>query len=125
MKLNICSIRPRFGDMCIFQQVLNNLVLVLTLMITSKGIAGVPGVSFVVLLATLGSVDMARTVLNVIGNALAVLVISKWEGCGIIIVARPSFEVTPEIASGEPFGFNGKVFSRSFCTTFTMCNSDW
>ena len=66
-------------------------------MITSKGIAGVPGVSFVVLLATLGSVgipleglafiagidrilDMARTVLNVIGNALAVLVISKWEG---------------------------------------------
>ncbi|BAP37692.1 MULTISPECIES: glutamate/aspartate:proton symporter GltP [Acinetobacter] len=80
-------------DLTITQQ----LVLVLTLMITSKGIAGVPGVSFVVLLATLGSVgipleglafiagidrilDMARTVLNVIGNALAVLVISKWEG---------------------------------------------
>lgn len=72
------------------------IVLVLTLMVTSKGIAGVPGVSFVVLLATLGSVgipleglafiagvdrilDMARTALNVIGNALAVLVISKWE----------------------------------------------
>ncbi|MBT9431389.1 glutamate/aspartate:proton symporter GltP [Candidatus Sodalis endolongispinus] len=71
-------------------------VLVLTLMVTSKGIAGVPGVSFVVLLATLGSVgipleglafiagvdrilDMARTALNVVGNALAVLVISKWE----------------------------------------------
>ncbi|MGM3193201.1 glutamate/aspartate:proton symporter GltP [Dickeya dadantii subsp. dieffenbachiae] len=73
------------------------LVLVLTLMITSKGIAGVPGVSFVVLLATLGSVgipleglafiagvdrilDMARTALNVVGNALAVLVVAKWEG---------------------------------------------
>ena len=59
-------------------------------------IAGVPGVSFVVLLATLGSVgipleglafiagvdrilDMARTALNVVGNALAVLVIAKWE----------------------------------------------
>lgn len=73
------------------------LILVLTLMITSKGIAGVPGVSFVVLLATLGSVgipleglafiagidrilDMGRTVVNVIGNALATLVISKWEG---------------------------------------------
>ena len=73
------------------------ITLVLTLMITSKGIAGVPGVSFVVLLATLGSVgipleglafiagidrilDMARTALNVVGNALAVLVISKWEG---------------------------------------------
>ncbi|ESK36980.1 proton glutamate symporter protein [Acinetobacter nectaris CIP 110549] len=72
------------------------IMLVLTLMVTSKGIAGVPGVSFVVLLATLGSVgipleglafiagvdrilDMARTALNVIGNALAVLVISKWE----------------------------------------------
>lgn len=72
------------------------IMLVLTLMVTSKGIAGVPGVSFVVLLATLGSVgiplegltfivgvdrilDMARTALNVVGNALAVLVIAKWE----------------------------------------------
>ncbi|PKH25740.1 glutamate/aspartate:proton symporter GltP [Enterobacterales bacterium CwR94] len=72
------------------------IVLVLTLMVTSKGIAGVPGVSFVVLLATLGSVgipleglafiagvdrilDMARTALNVVGNALAVLVIAHWE----------------------------------------------
>ncbi|MBD8475724.1 glutamate/aspartate:proton symporter GltP [Pseudomonas sp. CFBP 8770] len=80
-------------DLSIGQQ----LMLVLTLMVTSKGIAGVPGVSFVVLLATLGSVgipleglafiagvdrimDMARTALNVIGNALAVLVISRWEG---------------------------------------------
>jgi proton glutamate symport protein len=80
-------------DLSIGQQ----LLLVLTLMVTSKGIAGVPGVSFVVLLATLGSVgipleglafiagvdrimDMARTALNVIGNALAALVISRWEG---------------------------------------------
>ena len=79
-------------EMSISQQV----ILVVTLMITSKGIAGVPWVSFVVLLATLGSVgipveglafiagvdrimDMARTALNVVGNALAVLVISKWE----------------------------------------------
>ncbi|MEI1688767.1 glutamate/aspartate:proton symporter GltP [Acinetobacter baumannii] len=79
-------------DMSISQQV----ILVVTLMITSKGIAGVPGVSFVVLLATLHTVgipleglafiagvdrimDMARTALNVVGNALAVLVISKWE----------------------------------------------
>lgn len=74
----------------------DEIVLVITLMVTSKGIAGVPGVSFVVLLATLGSVgipleglafiagvdrimDMARTALNVVGNALAVLVIAKWE----------------------------------------------
>lgn len=70
--------------------------LVLVLMVTSKGIAGVPGVSFVVLLATLGSVgipleglafiagidrilDMMRTVVNVVGNSLATVVIAKWE----------------------------------------------
>ncbi|WP_028080135.1 glutamate/aspartate:proton symporter GltP [Solimonas soli] len=80
-------------DLTLMQQ----LLLVLTLMVTSKGIAGVPGVSFVVLLATLGSVgipleglafiagidrilDMARTALNVVGNSLATLVIAKWEG---------------------------------------------
>jgi proton glutamate symport protein len=73
------------------------ITLMLVLMVTSKGIAGVPGVSFVVLLATLGSVgipleglmfiagidrilDMARTVVNVIGNSLAAVVMSKWEG---------------------------------------------
>ncbi|MGE8203929.1 cation:dicarboxylate symporter family transporter [Heyndrickxia sp. NPDC080065] len=73
------------------------LTLVLVLMVTSKGIAGVPGVSFVVLLATLGTVgipieglafiagidrilDMARTVVNVVGNSLGAIVISKWEG---------------------------------------------
>ncbi|TGC99232.1 glutamate/aspartate:proton symporter GltP, partial [Salmonella enterica subsp. enterica serovar Wilhelmsburg] len=63
---------------------------------SSIGIAGVRGVSLVGLLATRGSVgipleglafiagvdrilDMARTALNVVGNALAVLVIAKWE----------------------------------------------
>ena len=72
------------------------ITLVLVLMVTSKGIAGVPGVSFVVLLATLGSVgipleglafiagidrilDMARTAVNVVGNSLAAIVMSKWE----------------------------------------------
>ena len=77
--------------------IMEQITLVLVLMITSKGIAGVPGVSFVVLLATLGTVgipleglafiagidrllDMARTVVNVIGNALATVVMSKWEG---------------------------------------------
>jgi proton glutamate symport protein len=80
-------------DLSIMEQI--NLMLVL--MVTSKGIAGVPGVSFVVLLATLGSVgipveglafiagidrilDMARTAVNVVGNSLAVVVISKLEG---------------------------------------------
>ncbi|OCA91640.1 cation:dicarboxylate symporter family transporter [Pseudobacillus wudalianchiensis] len=76
--------------------IVHQITLVLVLMVTSKGIAGVPGVSFVVLLATLGSVgipleglafiagidrllDMARTVVNVVGNSLATIVISKWE----------------------------------------------
>lgn len=80
-------------DMPISQQI----SLLLVLMVTSKGIAGVPGVSFVVLLATLGTVgipveglafiagidrilDMARTVVNVVGNSLAAVVMSKWEG---------------------------------------------
>ncbi|QXJ39438.1 Proton/sodium-glutamate symport protein [Parageobacillus caldoxylosilyticus] len=80
-------------DMPISQQI----SLILVLMVTSKGIAGVPGVSFVVLLATLGTVgipveglafiagidrilDMARTAVNVIGNSLAAVVMSKWEG---------------------------------------------
>lgn len=77
--------------------ILTQINLVVVLMVTSKGMAAVPGTSFVVLLATLGSVgipiegvafiagidrilDMARTVVNVIGNSLAVVVISRWEG---------------------------------------------
>lgn len=75
----------------------HQITLVLILMITSKGIAGVPGVSIVVLLSTLGGVgipveglafilgvdrilDMARTCVNIVGNSLAAIVISKWEG---------------------------------------------
>ncbi|AXF25730.1 glutamate/aspartate:proton symporter GltP [Burkholderia pyrrocinia] len=73
------------------------IVLTLTMVVTSKGAAGVPGFMFVILLATLASaglpleglafiagvdrvMDMGRTALNVIGNALAPLVIAKWEG---------------------------------------------
>ncbi|MDM5331750.1 cation:dicarboxylase symporter family transporter [Ureibacillus composti] len=73
------------------------IMLMLVLMVTSKGMAGVPGVSFVVLLATFGTMglpaeglmfiigidrilDMGRTVVNVVGNSIAALVIAKWEG---------------------------------------------
>ncbi len=73
------------------------ITLMLVLMVTSKGMAGVPGVSFVVLLATFGTIglpaeglmfivgidrilDMGRTAVNVVGNSLAALVIAKWEG---------------------------------------------
>ncbi len=72
------------------------IVLMATLMIASKGMAGVPGVSIVVLLTTLSSMhlpaqglaliigidrllDMVRTCVNVIGNALSTVVIAKWE----------------------------------------------
>ena len=72
------------------------IILMVTLMVASKGMAGVPGVSIVVLLTTLGAMglpaqglaliigvdrllDMVRTCVNVIGNALSTVVISKWE----------------------------------------------
>jgi len=72
------------------------LVMVATLMLTSKGVAGVPRASLVILLGTLASfglptegvllilgvdelMDMARTMINVIGNCLATVVIAKWE----------------------------------------------
>lgn len=71
--------------------------MVFTLMLTSKGVAGVPRASLVILLGTLASfglpiepvfiilgidelMDMARTSVNVIGNCLATVVIAKWEG---------------------------------------------
>jgi proton glutamate symport protein len=73
------------------------LVMMLTLMLTSKGVAGVPRAMLVVLLATASQfhlpmepifvilgidalMDMARTTVNVVGNCLASVVIAKWEG---------------------------------------------
>ncbi len=87
-------IAQMFGiDLSIVEQV----TLMLILMVTSKGMAGVPGVSFVVLLATFSTIglpaeglafiagidrilDMGRTAVNVVGNSLAAIVIAKWEG---------------------------------------------
>ena len=80
-------------DMPLSQQ----LIMLLVLMITSKGIAGVPRASLVVIAATLSQfnlpeagvllilgidhfLDMARSATNVLGNGLATAVISKWEG---------------------------------------------
>jgi len=73
------------------------IAMLLTLMITSKGIAGVPRASLVVIAATLTQfglpvegvalllgvdtfLDMGRTATNVVGNAVATTVITKWEG---------------------------------------------
>ena len=73
------------------------LAMMATLLLTSKGIAGVPRAMLVVLLATAASfnlplepiamilgidvlMDMARTSVNVVGNCLASVVVAKWEG---------------------------------------------
>jgi proton glutamate symport protein len=73
------------------------MLMVFTLMLTSKGVAGVPRASLVILLGTAASfnlpiepifiilgidelMDMARTSVNVIGNCLATVVIARWEG---------------------------------------------
>src|ERR1700685_1364460 len=75
---------------------LEQLFMVFTLMVTSKGVAGVPRAVLVVLLATAATfhlppepvfiilgidalMDMARTAVNVIGNCLACAVIARWE----------------------------------------------
>ncbi|HEY0161307.1 MAG TPA: cation:dicarboxylase symporter family transporter [Edaphobacter sp.] len=73
------------------------IMMLATLMLTSKGVAGVPRAVLVVLLATASSfglptepifvllgvdaiADMARTTVNVVGNCLASVVVAKWEG---------------------------------------------
>lgn len=75
----------------------DQLLMVLTLMLTSKGVAGIPRASLIILMGTAASfdlpmapiflilaidelMDMARTSVNVIGNCLATVVIAKWEG---------------------------------------------
>ena len=71
--------------------------MMLTLMLTSKGVAGVPRASLVILAGTLATfhlpmegvavllgidavMDMARTSVNVLGNCLASAVVARWEG---------------------------------------------
>lgn len=75
----------------------NQIVMLLVLMVTSKGIAGVPRASLIIIVATCSMFgippegvalllpidhfcDMARSMTNVLGNALATTVVSKWEG---------------------------------------------
>jgi len=73
------------------------MTMMMVLMLTSKGMAGVPRASLVVIAATLGQfnipeagmllllgidhfLDMARSATNVIGNGIATAVVAKWEG---------------------------------------------
>jgi Na+/H+-dicarboxylate symporter len=75
----------------------NQIVMMLTLMLTSKGVAAVPRASLVILSGTLGTfhlplegvavilgvdalMDMARTSVNLLGNCLASVVMARWEG---------------------------------------------
>jgi proton glutamate symport protein len=87
---------PMIGHMSFSRQ----FFMMLTLMITSKGVAGVPRAALVILLATLNSflpgglgpigvavifgvdelMDMGRTSVNVVGNCLATIVVARWEG---------------------------------------------
>ncbi len=88
------------------------LVMMLTLMLTSKGVAAVPRASMVVLSGTLSSfnlplegvalllgvdtiMDMARTSVNLLGNCLATAAVARWEG-----VELPTGDLEPaEVAS--------------------------
>jgi proton glutamate symport protein len=71
--------------------------MMLTLMLTSKGLAGMPRASLVILSGTLAQfglplqgvavilgvdalMDMARTSLNVVGNCLAAVLMARWDG---------------------------------------------
>jgi proton glutamate symport protein len=75
----------------------DQLLMMLTLMLTSKGVAGIPRAALVILSGTLVTfhlplegaavllgvdavLDMARTAINVIGNCLACAVVARWEG---------------------------------------------
>ncbi len=90
-------IAQAFGITSITGDVSQQIIMLLVFLVTSKGIAGVPRASLVVILAT-GEMfglpaegvalilavdvfcDMGRTMTNVLGNALATAAVSKWEG---------------------------------------------
>jgi proton glutamate symport protein len=92
------------------------LIMMLTFMLTSKGVAGVPRATLVIiagtcasfglpgeagvamLLAVDGLMDMARTTVNVIGNGLASVVIARWEG----VWESPASLAPAEPLPGEP-----------------------
>jgi proton glutamate symport protein len=85
------------------------LLMMLSLMLTSKGVAAVPRASLVILAGTLSSfglplegvavilgvdtlMDMARTSVNLLGNCLATAVVARWEG-----VVIPDHDPVPEV----------------------------
>jgi Na+/H+-dicarboxylate symporter len=95
------------------------LAMLATLMITSKGVAGVPRASLVVIAATLNQfsipeagllmimgidtfLDMGRSATNVIGNTLATGVVAKWEGeLAAEHELTPGERAAPDLFPGE------------------------
>jgi Na+/H+-dicarboxylate symporter len=90
--------------------IMTQILILLTLMISSKGVAAVPRASLVVITGTLAMfglpvegvalilaidqfLDMGRTATNVVGNAVATSVITKWEG--MLEVEEPEFVEPP------------------------------
>src|SRR5215831_7823702 len=90
------------------------LAMMLTLMLTSKGVAAVPRASLVILMGALTQfglplqavavilgvdalMDMARTSLNVVGNCLATVVMARWEG----EFDKPAVEMPLGVVAGE------------------------
>ncbi|MGH7247755.1 MAG: dicarboxylate/amino acid:cation symporter, partial [Pseudomonadota bacterium] len=86
------------------------LIMMLTLMLTSKGVAGVPRAALVILAGTLATfglpvegiavllgvdaiLDMARTSVNVLGNCLASAVVARWEGFSLTPAGSESLPV--------------------------------
>jgi proton glutamate symport protein len=91
------------------------ITMLFTLMLTSKGVAGVPRASLVILAATLATyklplegvtlilgvdtlMDMGRTMTNVIGNCLASVVVARWEG---VFSEATDPELARAVARGE------------------------
>ena len=90
-------------------------MMMLTLMLTSKGVAGVPRAALVIMAGTLATfglpmegvavllgidavMDMARTSVNVLGNCLASAVVARWEGYSLDPVTTPA----PAAFDSEP-----------------------
>ena len=96
------------------------LLMMLTLMLTSKGVAGIPRAAIVVLAGTVASfglpvsgialllgadavMDMARTAVNVLGNCMATVVVARWEGAKLDAANRGAvLPLDPHALHAEP-----------------------
>ena len=95
------------------------LLMMLTLMLTTKGVAAVPRASVVVLTGTLTAfglpldgvtlilavdefMDMARTAVNLLGNCIAAAVVARWEGIPLPNTTEQESVGSPSIAHSDP-----------------------